>query len=104
MPEPVLPTTARVLLARTARAQRDGRAPSLVAGVVRDGGLAWSAGRGEVPEPHADVQYRLGSISKTRSEEHTSELQSRQYLVCRLLLEKKKEEGADDGDAGSVLQ
>src|SRR3712207_7139973 len=26
-----------------------------------------------------------------RSEEHTSELQSRQYLVCRLLLEKKKE-------------
>jgi CubicO group peptidase (beta-lactamase class C family) len=33
--------------------------------VVRDGGLAWSAGRGEVAEPHADVQYRLGSISKT---------------------------------------
>src|SRR3712207_8933146 len=28
--------------------------------------------------------------SCTRSEEHTSELQSRQYLVCRLLLEKKK--------------
>src|SRR3712207_6893320 len=28
--------------------------------------------------------------SATRSEEHTSELQSRQYLVCRLLLEKKK--------------
>src|SRR3712207_7671119 len=28
--------------------------------------------------------------SKERSEEHTSELQSRQYLVCRLLLEKKK--------------
>jgi CubicO group peptidase (beta-lactamase class C family) len=65
MPEPVLPTTARLLLARTARVQREGRAPSLVAGVVRDGGLAWSAGRGEVPEPHTDVQYRLGSISKT---------------------------------------
>src|SRR5258707_3853136 len=29
----------------------------------------------------------------TRSEEHTSELQSRQYLVCRLLLEKKKKNG-----------
>src|SRR3712207_8493127 len=28
-----------------------------------------------------------------RSEEHTSELQSRQYLVCRLLLEKKKRQG-----------
>jgi CubicO group peptidase (beta-lactamase class C family) len=65
MPDPVLPATARLLLARTARAQRDGRAPGLVAGVVRDGGLAWSAGRGAVPEPHTDVQYRLGSISKT---------------------------------------
>src|SRR3712207_8341130 len=30
------------------------------------------------------------TISTERSEEHTSELQSRQYLVCRLLLEKKK--------------
>src|SRR3712207_7218134 len=30
------------------------------------------------------------SIAMGRSEEHTSELQSRQYLVCRLLLEKKK--------------
>ncbi|HEX2073132.1 MAG TPA: serine hydrolase domain-containing protein [Geodermatophilus sp.] len=65
MPEPVLPSTARTLLARTARVQRDGRAPSLVAGVVRDGGLVWSAGRGAVAEPHTDVQYRLGSISKT---------------------------------------
>src|SRR3712207_6985945 len=32
--------------------------------------------------------FALGSV--LRSEEHTSELQSRQYLVCRLLLEKKK--------------
>src|SRR3712207_8931521 len=31
-----------------------------------------------------------GPIFYRRSEEHTSELQSRQYLVCRLLLEKKK--------------
>src|SRR3712207_7706872 len=29
-------------------------------------------------------------LARARSEEHTSELQSRQYLVCRLLLEKKK--------------
>jgi CubicO group peptidase (beta-lactamase class C family) len=65
MAEPVAATTARLLLARTARVQRDGRAPGLVAGVVRDGGLAWSAGRGDVPGPHLDVQYRLGSISKT---------------------------------------
>src|SRR3712207_8099928 len=33
-----------------------------------------------------EVAYLIG-----RSEEHTSELQSRQYLVCRLLLEKKKQ-------------
>src|SRR3712207_7006717 len=37
--------------------------------------------RGTVPEE---------SLASSRSEEHTSELQSRQYLVCRLLLEKKK--------------
>src|SRR3712207_8016721 len=34
--------------------------------------------------------FQTGIVS-TRSEEHTSELQSRQYLVCRLLLEKKKQ-------------
>src|SRR3712207_8131038 len=32
----------------------------------------------------------FGANDRPRSEEHTSELQSRQYLVCRLLLEKKK--------------
>src|SRR3712207_7219812 len=32
----------------------------------------------------------VGQRADRRSEEHTSELQSRQYLVCRLLLEKKK--------------
>src|SRR3712207_9005644 len=47
-----------------------------------------------------DVAQRLGLLAlhqalellalDVRSEEHTSELQSRQYLVCRLLLEKKK--------------
>src|SRR3712207_8348557 len=35
--------------------------------------------------------------ARTRSEEHTSELQSRQYLVCRLLLEKKKTSDASLG-------
>src|SRR3712207_8263408 len=33
----------------------------------------------------------VGGSARIRSEEHTSELQSRQYLVCRLLLEKKKQ-------------
>src|SRR3712207_8933107 len=35
------------------------------------------------------------SVAVFRSEEHTSELQSRQYLVCRLLLEKKKTLASD---------
>src|SRR3712207_7010472 len=39
-----------------------------------------------LPPPPAFPPWR------TRSEEHTSELQSRQYIVCRLLLEKKKTE------------
>src|SRR3712207_6914376 len=38
----------------------------------------------------ADDQRRGEAAARLRSEEHTSELQSRQYLVCRLLLEKKK--------------
>src|SRR3712207_7083996 len=41
--------------------------------------------RGEAPGGET-----MTSSSPSRSEEHTSELQSRQYLVCRLLLEKKK--------------
>src|SRR3712207_7268773 len=36
------------------------------------------------------AQPRPRELRGSRSEEHTSELQSRQYLVCRLLLEKKK--------------
>src|SRR3712207_6946242 len=41
------------------------------------------------PRAHVDVT-RAVREREERSEEHTSELQSRQYLVCRLLLEKKK--------------
>src|SRR3712207_7047824 len=37
-----------------------------------------------------DSPPRNEQVTRQRSEEHTSELQSRQYLVCRLLLEKKK--------------
>src|SRR3712207_7637353 len=44
------------------------------------------------PEGAAAAKEALGRYApfSRRSEEHTSELQSRQYLVCRLLLEKKK--------------
>src|SRR3712207_9375786 len=36
------------------------------------------------------LRQRRDDVASDRSEEHTSELQSRQYLVCRLLLENKK--------------
>src|SRR5438445_3639643 len=45
-------------------------------GVIRDNQIIFTAGN--------------ANKKSARSEEHTSELQSRQYLVCRLLLEKKK--------------
>src|SRR3712207_7695674 len=67
-----------------------GRRPRPRAGVAvhavygAHGGFAARTSAGAPPCP-ADAR-RSGS----RSEEHTSELQSRQYLVCRLLLEKKK--------------
>src|SRR3712207_7260787 len=50
------------------------------------GVLRLAAPVGEVPGVEDAVHVELVD----RSEEHTSELQSRQYLVCRLLLEKKK--------------
>src|SRR3712207_8205174 len=40
--------------------------------------------------PDISFDELISVIDEARSEEHTSELQSRQYLVCRLLLEKKK--------------
>src|SRR3712207_8969254 len=48
-------------------------------------------GRIEMAAPMTDTERRTLDYQRAlRSEEHTSELQSRQYLVCRLLLEKKK--------------
>src|SRR5947209_19501281 len=51
--------------------------------------LGWSAA-GHTPR-------RCARPLRARSEEHTSELQSRQYLVCRLLLEKKKNKITETG-------
>src|SRR2546422_5547595 len=47
-------------------------------------------GTPEFYQAAADAEYYLGLARQMRSEEHTSELQSRLHLVCRLLLEKKK--------------
>src|SRR2546427_1438201 len=48
-----------------------------------------SSGNGRLPKSMLEVH---GNHTETRSEEHTSELQSQSNLVCRLLLEKKKKE------------
>src|SRR3712207_8625595 len=64
-----------------------GAGAALVAGDVEAVGAAEAVG-------DQRVEVRRGGLLAAgevhRSEEHTSELQSRQYLVCRLLLEKKK--------------
>src|SRR3712207_7393591 len=57
--------------------------------------LPWRGGRRSAPRRDSPSPARGSpgascARGRKRSEEHTSELQSRQYLVCRLLLEKKK--------------
>jgi len=67
----VLPSTEVHLTAALAQAQVAGRLPSVVAGVLQDGRLGWSSGRGRHvrvdagERPNADTQYRIGSITKT---------------------------------------
>jgi CubicO group peptidase (beta-lactamase class C family) len=63
----LLPTTARRLDVLLAQEQVSGRLPSVVAGVVRDGSLEWTGSVGVLPDPQPgpDVQYRIGSITKT---------------------------------------
>src|SRR3712207_9008598 len=73
------------------RSTEEGRAVYAQFERVRD---EWLAARlAELTPEDRDTLRRAAEILRQmadRSEEHTSELQSRQYLVCRLLLEKKK--------------
>ena len=57
----LLPETERALVHRVATGQRDGRAPSIAAGVVRDGQRLWS----HAIETTTDTQFRIGSLTKT---------------------------------------
>ncbi|MEO5709322.1 MAG: serine hydrolase domain-containing protein [Nocardioidaceae bacterium] len=63
----VSPVTARRLDVLLAKEQADGRLPSVVGGIVRDGELVWSGAVGALDGfvPGPDVQYRIGSITKT---------------------------------------
>src|SRR3712207_6851801 len=63
----------------------------LVRAGQRGGGASVQPARATRPLPaRSPAQQLFQGDAGMRSEEHTSELQSRQYLVCRLLLEKKK--------------
>src|SRR2546422_7081650 len=64
------------------------RSPAWMLDNVRRGSELVSGQGGTAPDFAFAALYRL----RKRSEEHTSELQSRLHLVCRLLLEKKKKE------------
>ncbi|MYW06347.1 serine hydrolase domain-containing protein [Streptomyces sp. SID3343] len=64
----LLPATRRALRHRIATGQAEGRTPSLVGAVFRDGHRVWGEGRGLVdgrPPVADDTQYRIGSITKT---------------------------------------
>src|SRR2546425_259352 len=63
--------------------------PDILAPVVADTGFDCDLGQSR-DQDHVPVHRRLAVERRGRSEEHTSELQSLAYLVCRLLLEKKK--------------
>src|SRR3712207_8756585 len=67
---------------------RDGDAPRVDGGQV--GPMLVVEARVGAVDPVAAAAVLVLGLELERSEEHTSELQSRPYLVCRLLLEKKK--------------
>src|SRR5258708_21214666 len=74
--------------------RKHGWAPILVTSGAVAAGRGWLGRYGEVrdvEEAEAQLTKRIhAALGQTRSEEHTSELQSPDHLVCRLLLEKKK--------------
>src|SRR3712207_8703525 len=76
------------------------RSPAGVTAPVDRRGDLWLAGTtriaGRDTMPDMYFKQLLHEDCGCRSEEHTSELQSRQYLVCRLLLEKKKKASTTD--------
>src|SRR3712207_7851676 len=87
----LFPYTTLFRSERSPRSAPGGRATVVTdPGVTEKGWENFSPGISTLPVVGlSPVMNRLSAAPPKRSEEHTSELQSRQYLVCRLLLEKK---------------
>src|SRR5207253_9133114 len=94
---PLFPYTT---LFRSTSCSQGRRANQAALRPARAGPLAWygvrrrvvkvASGSRRTSQLRASVDRRARETGRYRSEEHTSELQSRGHLVCRLLLEKKK--------------
>src|SRR3712207_8752685 len=80
------PPGAACKAADTSRSEGRERSTAPRPGLLDSFTISDSLSAGSVGVVGSNRRQRLGAV---RSEEHTSELQSRQYLVCRLLLEKK---------------
>src|SRR3712207_8099374 len=84
-------------LFRSVRSTQAGSGTNASRNVATDGNTMPTSVTSQATDPKAIIERKIclswDTLPKSivvRSEEHTSELQSRQYLVCRLLLEKKK--------------
>ncbi|MEV6314209.1 serine hydrolase domain-containing protein [Streptomyces sp. NPDC051776] len=116
--EELLPSTRRALEHRIATAQTEGRAPSVVGAVVRDGRTVWTGARGSTDgsaaprgstdgsevarEPHADTQYRIGSITKTFTAALVLRLRDEGLLELADPLEKHLPDAAITTGVGEV--
>src|SRR5438034_3373154 len=76
--------------------------------LFRSGDEIWRNGRGGVrgcqKSAERDCRPPLRPLPRSRSEEHTSELQSHSDLVCRLLLEKKKKKKRHNDNSAASQQ
>ena len=82
----LLPETGRRVDEIAARAQAEGRTPSLALAVVRDRAVLHFAGVGQTPVPDTKTQYRLGSITKTMTATMVMQLRDEGFFALDDLL------------------
>src|SRR2546425_2120139 len=77
------------------------RSPATAPGTTKPAARCAGCSSWAVPTSAQASATRRSPCTSARSEEHTSELQSLAYLVCRLLLEKKKKQYQRPGEEGA---